>query len=49
MLDVAATVESQPDWGCWPSRRVVVWSAILLNFSLWGAILSGTARLIGIS
>ena len=49
MHDGVATVGLQPDAGSWPSRRVVVWSAILLNFSLWGAILSGTARLIGIS
>ena len=49
MLDAVAIVDAEPGTGFWPSRRVVAWSAILLNFSLWGAILSGTARLIGLS
>lgn len=47
MLDTFATVRLETKFDYRPSRRVVAWSAIIVNFALWAIIVTGAARLLG--
>ena len=47
MSDVATALDLGSRAGCRASRRTVAWSAIALNFSLWGGIVIGLVRLLG--
>ena len=47
MSDAAAAMRPETHGGYWPSRRLVAWSAIALNFSIWGGAAFGATRLFG--
>lgn len=47
MIDLASgyAEETTAHSGWWPSRRMVAWSALLLNLALWAAIISAASTL----